>query len=139
MDAGLLAKLFGNAQQWQGPCTIVLDAEATVQTAGTDALGAAGQKNWAPRTVSGRMLADSPCLLPAGSGPGMVHAQANKTAPGEETIKQTLTIADAKHVVAIEFSETAGMVLQSLGLALPVSKAKESQSGTFTKPKSVTS
>ena len=37
MDAGLLTKLFGS--DWSGPCTVIIDADASIQTAGSDSAG----------------------------------------------------------------------------------------------------
>ena len=38
MNAGLLAKYFGTDRRWRGPCIVVLDADATIQTTGTDTI-----------------------------------------------------------------------------------------------------
>jgi hypothetical protein len=118
MNTALLGKLFGSEQRWLGPCTIVLDADATVQTTGVDSIVGGGAKSYAPRLVSGRIAADSVCLVP-GDASALVILQQQKTrgSSGEETVKQALIIADAAHVVAVEFPDM--QPLTSLGLALP--------------------
>ena len=49
MDAGLLSRLFGHNQEWQDGCTVVLDAEAAIQTVGIDSIQGGGVKVYAPR------------------------------------------------------------------------------------------
>lgn len=118
MNKALLGKIFGSDQRWFGPCTIVLDADATMQTSGVDSIVAGGVKSYAPRVVSGRISADAVCLVP-GDASALVILQQQKTrgSSGEETVKQALIIADAVHVVAVEFSDLEP--LASLGLTVP--------------------
>ena len=59
MHAGLLSKLFGSERQWRGPCTVVLDAAASIQTSGADSIVHGGTKVYAPRMISGRVAARS--------------------------------------------------------------------------------
>jgi hypothetical protein len=120
MDAALLGKLLGREQQWHGPCTVILDADATVQTGGTDAIGAGSVKTYAPRMVSGRIAADCVCLLADGQAVAMVQQQRTRQQTGEEAIKNTLIVADAAHVVAIEFPDLAA--LTGLGLSPPATR-----------------
>lgn len=117
MNAALLGKLFGHDQRWLGPCVVVLDAEATIQTQGTDSIIGGGAKSYAPRSVSGRIQADAACLLQDGSALVLLQQQKNRSTTGEETLRQTLTIADTAHVVAVEFNDTKA--LGSLGLSPP--------------------
>jgi hypothetical protein len=117
MDAALLGKLLGRDQHWQGPCTVILDADATIQTGGTDAIGAGSMKTYAPRMVSGRINVDFVCLLADGQALAMVQQQRTRQQTGEEAIKNTLTVADAAHVVAIEFADLGP--LANLGLSPP--------------------
>ncbi len=138
MDAGLLNKLFGKDQQWQGPCTVILDADAAVQVSGSDAIASGGAKMYAPRTVSGRIVADSACLLQDGSALLMLQQLRVRQPTGEEVLKQTLTVADPKFVVAVEFAETVPLALQALGLtAPPVRPQSGSQAGTLTRPRPI--
>jgi hypothetical protein len=133
MDAALLGKLLGRDQQWHGPCTVILDADATVQTGGTDAIGAGSVKTYAPRMVSGRIAADCVCLLADGQAVAMVQQQRTRQQTGEEAIKNTLIVADAAHVVAIEFPDLAA--LTGLGLSAPVTRqAPGSQSKASGRP-----
>jgi hypothetical protein len=120
MDVALLGKLLGRDQQWHGPCTVILDSDATIQTGGTDAIGAGSMKSYAPRMVSGRINADYVCLLADGQAVVMIQQQRTRQQTGEEAVKNTLTVADAAHVVAIEFPDLAS--LAGLGLSAPVTR-----------------
>jgi hypothetical protein len=120
MDAALLGKLLGRDQQWHGPCTVILDADATVQTGGTDSIGAGSIKSYAPRMVSGRIAADCVCLLADGQALAMVQQQRTRQSTGEEAVKNTLIVADGAHVVAIEFPDLAP--LTGLGLSAPATR-----------------
>ncbi len=139
MDAGLLAKLFGKSQEWQGPCVVVLDADASVQTVGTDSVAGGGTKLYAPRAVSGRIAADSALLLADGTAMMLIQQVRVRQATGEEVVKQTLTIADPRHIVAIEYAETAGYALQAMGLTAPPVRGSGSHSGILTRPRPVVS
>lgn len=122
MDLGLLQKLFGTDQHWVGACTVILDAEATVQAVGADVLGAAGMKNWAPRTISGRITADAVCMLSDCSAIVLLQTTRIKTATGEEQIKYSLTLADPAHIVAVEYLEGVPQALTALGLEMPMAR-----------------
>lgn len=137
MDAGLLAKLFGRNQEWQGPCVVILDAEAAIQTVGTDSIQGGGSKVYAPRTISGRVLADAICLLQDGSALVIVQHYKVRQPTGEDIVKQTLTVADPKHVIAIEFADSASAVLQMMGLAVPAMRSSGSHSGIISRPRPV--
>src|SRR5438067_2378959 len=114
MNAAILGRLFGQDQKWHGPCTVVLDAEASVQTTGTDSIVGGGAKSYAPRLVSGRIQADSVCLAQDGSALVMMQQQKTRGASGEERVHQALIVADAAHVVAVEFPDL--QPLSGLGL-----------------------
>lgn len=137
MDAGLLGKLFGREQQWQGPCVVVVDADASIQTVGTDSIQGGGHKVFAPRTISGRIVADTVCLMKDNSALLLLQHHKLRLATGEETLKQVLMIVDPARVVAVEFAESTGLALQALGLSMPA-KASGSHSGTVTRPRAVT-
>ena len=119
MDAGLLVKLFGRNQEWQGPCVVIIEANAAIQTVGTDSIQGGGAKVYAPRTISGRVVADAACLMQDGSALVLVQHYKVRQPTGEDIVKQTLTVADPKHVIAVEFAESAAAVLQMLGLSCP--------------------
>jgi hypothetical protein len=137
MDSGLLTKLFGRDQQWQGPCTVILDANASIQTSGSDSIAGGGMKVYAPRSVSGRIAADSALLMQDGSALLLIQQVRIRQATGEEVVKQTLTVADPKAIIAVEFSETVPLALQALGLAAPPVKAATAGShpGLTTRPR----
>ena len=134
MDVGLLVKLFGDTQEWSAPCTVLVDCEASVQTAGSDSAGGAGAKFYAPRLITGRIQADSACLLKDGAAMVMILQQRIRQATGEDVVKQTVTVVDAKHVVGVEFTETAIVVLKALGLEAPPMRSG-SNSGVFSRPR----
>lgn len=118
MDASVLAKLFGREQRWHGPCTVILDAEAAMLALGLDSILGGGAKQYAPRMVSGRLVADTACLLQDGSALVVVQQQKVRQQTGEEATRQTLTVADPGHIVAIEFPDSAA--LAGLGLTAPI-------------------
>jgi hypothetical protein len=117
MDASLLTKLFGRDQKWQGPCTVILTAEAALRSHGADSIGAGGVKIYAPRTVSGRIPADAVNLLHDSSALLLVQQQKVRQDTGEENIKQSLIIVDPSAVAAVEFENIAA--LAELGIAAP--------------------
>ncbi|GIW81032.1 MAG: hypothetical protein KatS3mg105_2839 [Gemmatales bacterium] len=117
MITAVLGKIFGREQRWSGPCTIVLDGEASIQALGTDSIIGGGAKQYAPRMVSGRILADAACLLQDGSALIALQQVRQRTPTGEETVKTFCTICDPNHVIAVEFDDTS--ILSSFGLAPP--------------------
>jgi hypothetical protein len=117
MHVGLLAKLFGKDRRWRGACTVVVDADATIQPTGTDSIGQSGVKSYAPRLISGRVAADAACLLSEERALLLVQAQRIRQATGEDLHLQTLIVVNLDHVVAIEFPETDG--LGALGVEPP--------------------
>lgn len=132
MNAALLGKLFGHEQRWTGPCTVIVDAEAAVQALGVDSIVGGGAKSYAPRMVSGRLAADSVCLTQDGSALLIVQYHKVRMNTGEEKFQQTLIIADASRIAAIEFLDTS--VLANLGLTPPPAKLGGSQHGLSVKP-----
>lgn len=138
MDLSFLTKLFGSDGQWQGPCVVVVDGEASVQTAGADAIGGGGMKSFAPRTASGRVVADAVLLMKDGSALFLLQQQRIRNTMGDELIKQTLTIADPKHVVAVEFGDNSPLIIEQLGLPQPVIRGGSGgsdKSGVLSRPK----
>jgi hypothetical protein len=128
MNAALLGKIFGREQRWTGPCVIVMDAEAAMQALGVDSIIGGGAKSYAPRAVSGRILADAACLLQDGSAIVILQQQKTRQSTGEEKVQQTLIVADTTHVVAIEFPDTSA--LATLGLTAPAIRTTGSHHGT---------
>lgn len=132
MNSALLGKLFGQDQRWLGPCTVITSAEASVQSMGVDSIVGGGAKSYAPRMVSGRVAADAVCLTEDRSALMIVQQHKVRLNTGEEKVQQTLIIADAASVVAIEFLDTA--MLANFGLTPPPSKLGGSQHGLSVKP-----
>lgn len=128
MDVTLLAKLFGREQVWRGACTAIVTADASVQTVAFDSVAGGGAKVYAPRLISGRIAADSACLLRDGTALVLMQQHKIRQATGEETIKQILTVVDPARVVAVEFPDNAP--LTAFGLVAPVIKSSGSHPGT---------
>lgn len=133
MEVALLGKLLGRDQQWRGACTLIVDAEASVQTIGADSIVQAGAKVYAPRLISGRIMADNVLLLADNSAVLVLQQQRIRQATGEEVTKQTLTVLDPRSIVGIEFMDTAP--LAALGILPPAPKAGGSHSGVHQRPK----
>jgi hypothetical protein len=127
MDAALLTRIFGSDQHWQGPCTIIVEAEAFVHSVGSDAVVASGAKVYAPRVACGRVTADHVCLLQDNSAIVAVQQHRTRLQSGEEILKQIVTVIDPVAVVAVEFLDTTP--LTALGLPVPAVRATGSQSG----------
>lgn len=117
MKSGTLNKLFGNEKQWHGPCIVVVDAEAAIQSSGTDAIVNAGVKMFAPRLISGRIDADAACYLPDDHAMVVVQKCRIRQATGEDQVQQTVLVIDVDHVAAIEFAHAKS--LADLGLTDP--------------------
>ena len=128
MDAMLLGRLFGHDQAWRGPCTVIVNADASVQAVAFDSVGGGGAKVYAPRIISGRIAADSACLLKDASALVLMQQHKIRQATGEETIKQILTVVDPAQVVAVEFPDNTA--LAAFGLLAPVIKSSGSHPGT---------
>jgi hypothetical protein len=126
MDIALLSRLFGTDQRWQGPCTLILEAEASITTVGADAIVGSGTKAYAPRISSGRVAADFVCLLQDGSAVVALQQTRTRLQSGEELVKQTVTLIDPSTIVAVEWQDTTP--LTSLGIAAPAPAARPSGS-----------
>ena len=117
MNAALLAKLFGTDGRWSPACTVVLDADASIQVSGTDSIIQGGLKSFAPRIITGRVHADAVRYMADQSALLLVQKTVIRTTTGEDTVKQTLLVVDADHVAAIEFAELGALEL--LGVKPP--------------------
>ena len=116
MNAALLQKLFGTDSRWQGPCTLILDADAAVQTLGADSIGPSAVKHYSPRLVSGRITADM--VSWALDGTVLLAVQQQKVPQGSgEVVRQTLLVLDPARVVGVEFADTA--MIGKLGVPAP--------------------
>lgn len=118
MDAGLLATLFGPQPTWHGPCTVLLDADASVRPTGPDSIANGGTKVYAPRYTSGRVQADAILYSPSHKALFVVQQQRRREATGRETVQQTLLMVNVSHVVGLEFDDAKN--LARLGLPAPV-------------------
>jgi len=117
MNASLLARYFGTDRQWKGPCVVVLDADATIQTTGSDAIMQGGAKVFAPRLISGRMTADYVCLLPEEQTLLLVQSHRIRQAGGEDLHQNTLLAVALSHVAALEFTDLSP--LKAWGISEP--------------------
>ena len=130
MDVNLLVKLFGQDQRWHAPCTVLVDAEASIQTIGSDSIVSGGAKVYAPRTISGRIAADTVSLVSDGSALLVLQQFRTRQSTGEEITRQTLLIIDPAHVVGLEFTDL--MPLSTLGIDQPM--IRTGTSGIFRRP-----
>jgi hypothetical protein len=117
MDSGLLKKLFGQSPKWHGPCTVIVDAEASVKSTGQDAMLAGGIKAFAPRVTSGRIAADAVCFNAEHNALFVVQRVRGKQTTGEDTLQQTVIVVDVSHVVGVEFEGIDS--LAPLGISVP--------------------
>src|SRR5713226_10099817 len=115
MNSAVLTKIFGRDQVWHGPCTVIMQGEAAVATQGVDSLLGGGTKQYAPRVISGRIVADAVCLLPETQALLILQQQKIKQSTGDERVQQLLTIADIANVMAIEFPDPGALAV--LGVA----------------------
>jgi hypothetical protein len=131
MNSALLQKMFGTESRWQGPCTLILDADAAVQTLGADNIGPSAIKQYAPRLISGRVPADLVSWTPDGSALLAIHQhKVPQGAGGGEVIRQTVLVLDPSRIVAVEFPDAA--VLAQFGATPPPSRP--SHPGTHPRP-----
>jgi hypothetical protein len=117
MNAGLLAKLFGTDRRWHGPCTVVLDADASIQATGSDSIVNSGTKMYSPRLISGRVAADAVCLIADEGALVLLQTQKIRQATGHDITRQTLVFVSVPHVAAVEIEGLAPLKL--LGLSEP--------------------
>ena len=117
MNLNLLARYFGTDRQWKGPCVVVLDAESTIQSTGSDAIMQGGAKVFAPRTISGRVSADHVCFLPEEQALLLVQLHRIRQAGGEDLQQNTLVAVAISHVAALEFTDL--LPLKAWGIAEP--------------------
>lgn len=117
MHVNAMNKLFGAQKQWVGPCTVIVNAEAAIQSSGTDAIVNAGVKMFAPRLISGRVEADYACFLPDENSLVAIQQSRIRQAGVQDQFHQTVLVIDAAHVAGIEFSHAKP--LAALGIQEP--------------------
>ena len=105
MNARLLGKYFGADRQWRGACIVILTADAAIQATGQDSIVQSGAKVYSPRLISGRVHADSACLLGEEQALLLVQSQRIRQATGEDLTQRTLVVVALTHVAAIEFPD----------------------------------
>jgi hypothetical protein len=117
MDSGLLKKLFAAPPAWAPSCVLLVDAETSVKTTGTDSIVTGGVKSYAPRVTSGRVVADAVCYHPEHNALLVIQRVRAKQSTGEDITQQTLVVVDVTHVVGVEFEGTDQLAV--LGLKAP--------------------
>ena len=117
MQAAVLGKMFGTEKAWHGPCFVVLNADVTIQTFGTDAIVNAGTKLYAPRLASGRITVDAVCFVPDDGVLVVQQVQRIRQSALEDQIKITYFVLDPGHVAAFEFADAKAIL--ALGLTEP--------------------
>jgi hypothetical protein len=117
MNVGMIERLLGGDRVWSGPCTVVLDADAMLIASGSDTILGGGVKQYAPRTPTGRLDADTCCLMKNEGALVVARHSVHKDGTGAEQVRQTVLVADAAHVAALEFNGTDAA--KSLGLSTP--------------------
>jgi hypothetical protein len=127
MNSALLVKVFGKDQSWHGPCTIITQGNAAVATQGTDTLMGGEIKQYAPRVISGRIMADAICLLPESQALLILQQQKFRQSTGEERVQQLLTVADTSYLMAIEFPDPGTLAL--LGVTAPMVRTPKNRMG----------
>lgn len=115
MDAAFLERLLGGNRTWANACVVILDADASVKAPGPDSIATGGIKTYAPRVSSGRLLADNVCLLKDENVLLVIEQVRHKDAVGESHVKQTLTVVDVAHVVALEFDHSSALKALDVG------------------------
>jgi hypothetical protein len=120
VDAGFLERLLGGNRTWSGPCTVIVDAEAAVRTPGPDSIVAGGQKSYAPRVSTGRLIADAALLLKDEKVLLTVEQVRLKDNTGQTHVKRTLTIVDVAHVVGVEFDHVGALKVLGVGDPPPI-------------------
>jgi hypothetical protein len=116
MNAGLLATLFGSGR-WSGPCTIIINADASVEAVGSDSIIQGGQKSYSPRLITGRMVADAVRLLPEQAALVAVRQHVIRQSTGEDRVDYTVLVVNMDHVVGVEFRDLR--TLSDLGIQPP--------------------
>jgi hypothetical protein len=116
MNARLLATLFGSGR-WSGPCTIIIDADASVESVGNDSIVQGGQKSYSPRLITGRVAADAVQLLVEQAALIAVRRHVIRQTTGEDRVDFTMLVVNVDHIVGVEFRDLR--ILSELGVQPP--------------------
>ncbi|HLW64631.1 MAG TPA: hypothetical protein VKS79_04875 [Gemmataceae bacterium] len=117
MNAGLLATMFGSGGRWSGPCTLIVNADASVEAVGNDSIIQGGQKSYAPRLITGRVVVDAVRLLPEQAALVAVRKHVVRQSTGEDRVEFTMLVVNMDHVVGVEFRDLR--TLSELGIRPP--------------------
>lgn len=117
MDAGFLERLLGGSRAWAGPCVVIIDSASNIDVPGPDSIVTGGQKSYAPRVSTGRLVGDALLLLKEEGVLLVVEQHRHKDGTGQSHVKQKLSVLDVKHVVGLEFKDTT--VLKALAVGPP--------------------
>ncbi len=130
MNVQLFTNMFDEGSSWHGPCVVIVDAQATVQTSGPDSLMTGGVKVYAPRLTSGRIEADAVCFSKELGALFIVQQHRHQLQTGEEELTQMLTVVDCNAVVGLEFQDLK--MLEGVGISPPTIEPKrEYRKGTL--------
>lgn len=130
MDAGFVERLLGGSRVWSTPCVIIIDADCAVEVPGPDNLATGGQKVYAPRVPTGRVVADSVMLLKDEEVLVAVQQHYHKDSTGQTHTKQRLIIMDVLRVVGVEFDHTGPLKTLGIGAPPPI-RENEYRPGTL--------
>jgi len=117
MNTRLLAKLFGPEGAWSGPCTVIVDADVSVQSIGSDSIVQGGLKSYSPRLITGRLAADAARLLPEEKAIVVVQKQVIRKNADTDVVQHKMLVVNVDHVAAVEFDGLRA--LETLGLPAP--------------------
>jgi hypothetical protein len=117
MDASLLTSLFGADGRWCGPCTVIVNADAHVQTIGSDAIVQGGVKAFSPRLITGRIPADNVAMMPGQRVLVLYRRVVQRQGSAEDRVQTTVHVIDTANVAAVEFDGVES--LAKLGLKVP--------------------
>ncbi|HEV3145892.1 MAG TPA: hypothetical protein VGZ47_18550 [Gemmataceae bacterium] len=117
MNAGLLSSLFGSGGRWSGPCTLIVSADASAEAIGSDSIVQGGQKFYAPRLITGRIVADAVRLLPEQTALIAVRRHVIRQSAGDDRSEFTMIVVNTDDVVAVEFRDLRS--LSALGIQPP--------------------
>jgi hypothetical protein len=117
MNSGLLATLCGNSGRWSGPCTLIVDADASVESVGNDSIVQGGQKSYSPRLITGRVVADAVRILPEQAALVAIRKHVIRKSSGEDQVDFTMLVVNMDHVAGVEFRDLR--TLATLGIQPP--------------------
>jgi hypothetical protein len=115
MDAGFLERLLSGSRTWSGPCVVITNASSDINVPGPDSVIAGGQRFYAPRVATGRLVADAVLLLKEDGVLLVVDQHRYKDGTGQTRLKQRLSIVGLQHVVGLEFDHVGALGILGIG------------------------